>query len=137
MKSVQKNCPNFNHKSLKMIIKIEERSSKNSSQNPQILSTSLSITCILCHAASLKILAQEFLCTANMIDSQYWLKFPTSNRTKETILQQSNTAQGPLNIWTEHSNCQIHSRGDSKNLIALLIPNIFLIFTDEIVLICI
>ena len=36
--------------------------------------------------------------------------------------------QGPLNIWTEHSNCQIHSRGDSKTLIALLIPNIFLIF---------
>ena len=34
--------------------------------------------------------------------------------------------QGPLNIWTEHSNCQIHSRGDSKTLIALLIPNIFL-----------
>ena len=36
--------------------------------------------------------------------------------------------QGLLNIWTEHSNCQIHSRGDSKILIALLIPNIFLIF---------
>ena len=36
--------------------------------------------------------------------------------------------QGPLNIWTEHSNCQIHSRGDSKTLIALLITNIFLIF---------
>ena len=35
--------------------------------------------------------------------------------------------QGPLNIWTEHSNCQIHGRGDSKTLIALLIPNIFLI----------
>ena len=71
-KCSKKNCPNFNHKSLKIvkiIIKIEERSSKNSSQNPQILSTSLSITCILCHAASLKILAQEFLCTANMIDS--------------------------------------------------------------------
>ena len=34
-------------------------------------------------------------------------------------------------------NCQIHSRGDSKNLIALLIPNICLIFTDEIILICI
>ena len=39
--------------------------------------------------------------------------------------------QRPLNIWTENSNCQIHSRGDSKTLIALLIPNIFLIFTDE------
>ena len=36
--------------------------------------------------------------------------------------------QGPLNIWTEQSNCQIHSRGDSKTLIAVLIPNIFLIF---------
>ena len=36
--------------------------------------------------------------------------------------------QGPLNIWTEHSNCQIHSRGDSKTLIALLLPNIFLGF---------
>ena len=40
----------------------------------------------------------------------------------------SSFEQGPLNIWTEHSNCQIHSRGDSKTLIALLIPNIFLIF---------
>ena len=37
-------------------------------------------------------------------------------------------AQGPLNIWIEHSNCQIHRRGDSKALTALLIPNIFLIF---------
>ena len=36
--------------------------------------------------------------------------------------------QGPLNIWTEHSNCQIHIRGDSKTLIASLIPKIFLIF---------
>ena len=36
--------------------------------------------------------------------------------------------QGPLNIWKEHSNCQILSRGDSKTLKALLIPNIFLIF---------
>ena len=24
--------------------------------------------------------------------------------------------QGPLNIWTEHSNCQIHSRGAQKPL---------------------
>ena len=40
----------------------------------------------------------------------------------------STIMQGPLNIWTEHSNCQIHSRGDSKTLIALLMPNIFLIF---------
>ena len=23
--------------------------------------------------------------------------------------------QGPLNMWTEHSNCQIHSRGRLKN----------------------
>ena len=35
--------------------------------------------------------------------------------------------QGPLNIWTEHSNCQT-SRRDSKTLIALMIPNILLIF---------
>ena len=42
--------------------------------------------------------------------------------------------QGPLNIWTEHSNCQIHRREDSKTL---LIPNIFLIFFDEIIFLCI
>ena len=36
--------------------------------------------------------------------------------------------QGPLNIWTEHSNYQIHSRGDSKTIIALLIHSILLIF---------
>ena len=36
--------------------------------------------------------------------------------------------QGPLNIWTEHSNCQIHSGGDSKTLTALLIPKFFLNF---------
>ena len=40
--------------------------------------------------------------------------------------------QGPLNIWTEHSNCQIHSRGDSKTLIALLIPIIFLILLIKV-----
>ena len=34
--------------------------------------------------------------------------------------------QEPLNIWTEHSNCRIHSRGDSKILTAWLITNIFL-----------
>ena len=44
--------------------------------------------------------------------------------------------QGPLNIWTEHSNCQIHSRGDSKILIALLIPNIFLNSFYEIIFLC-
>ena len=27
---------------------------------------------------------------------------------------EANITQGPLYIWTEHSNCQIHSRGDSK-----------------------
>ena len=43
---------------------------------------------------------------------------------------------GPLNTWTEHSNCQIHSRGDSKTPIASLIPNIFLIFY-EIIFLCI
>ena len=38
------------------------------------------------------------------------------------------STQEPLNIWTEHSNCQIHSRGDSKTHIALLIPNNFFEF---------
>ena len=46
-------------------------------------------------------------------------------------LLKSEPSQGPLNIWTEHSNCQIHSRGDSKTLIVLLIPNIFLIRWTE------
>ena len=36
--------------------------------------------------------------------------------------------QGPVNIWTEHSNCQIHSRGTQKPNIALLMPNIFSFF---------
>ena len=31
-------------------------------------------------------------------------------------------SQGPLNIWTEHSNCQIHTIGDSKTLIAYWYP---------------
>ena len=53
------------------------------------------------------------------------------------ILVCSPISQGPLNIWTEHSNCQIHNRGDSKTLIALLIPNIFLIFFFEIIFRCI
>ena len=40
----------------------------------------------------------------------------------------SRVRQGPLNTWTVHINCQIHSRGDSNDLIALLVINIFLIF---------
>ena len=44
------------------------------------------------------------------------------------MLSQKYVSQGPLIIWTGHSNCQIHSRGDSKTLIALLIPNNFLNF---------
>ena len=43
-------------------------------------------------------------------------------------------SQGPLYIWTEHSNCQIHSMGVSKTPISLLIPNIFLIFFVKILL---
>ena len=39
--------------------------------------------------------------------------------------------QGLLNIWTEYSNCQIHSRGDSKTIAGLLISNIFLIFSGN------
>ena len=37
---------------------------------------------------------------------------------KGAKFQYSLTYQGPLNIWTEHSNCQIHSRGDTKTLLA-------------------
>ena len=48
-------------------------------------------------------------------------------------LAQVSQPKGPLSIWTEHSNCQIHSRGDSKTLIALLRPNIFLNFFYEII----
>ena len=44
--------------------------------------------------------------------------------------------QGPLNIRTEHSNCQIHSRGDSNTVIALVIPKIFLKFLYEIIFPC-
>jgi hypothetical protein len=40
----------------------------------------------------------------------------------EIIWFQSSLDQGPLNIWTEHSNYQIHSRGDSKTLIVYKYP---------------
>ena len=63
-------------------------------------------------------------------------KLDTSKTVKVRILYFTSVGsigQGPLNIWTEHSNCQIHSRGDSKPLKASLIPNIFLIFFYEII----
>ena len=63
-------------------------------------------------------------------------KLDTSKTVKVRILyfmSVGSIGQGPLNIWTEHSNCQIHSRGDSKPLKASLIPNIFLIFFYEII----
>ena len=34
--------------------------------------------------------------------------------------------QSPLKIWKKHSNCPLHSRGDSKTPIALLRPMMFL-----------
>ena len=40
-----------------------------------------------------------------------------------------------MNIWTEHSNCQVHIRGDPKTLEGLQIPNIFLNFFYEIIFI--
>ena len=36
------------------------------------------------------------------------------NPSKKSI-QIGKVVQAPLNIWTEHSNCQIHSRGGLKN----------------------
>ena len=58
-----------------------------------------------------------------------FLKINYSDKTKSFSMSKwTGLMQGPMNIWTEHSNCHIHSRGDSKTLIALLIPNIFLIF---------
>ena len=40
----------------------------------------------------------------------------SSKSQKPTVLGQGGpSSQGPLNIWTEHSNCQIHSRGGLKN----------------------
>ena len=47
------------------------------------------------------------------------IKISRSQNKKLGNCQQS-TVQGPLNIWTEHSNCQIHSREDSKIMITLL-----------------
>ena len=48
-----------------------------------------------------------------------------------TVIRGPWIVQEPLNIWTEHSNCQIHSRGDSKTHIALPVSNIFLNFFCE------
>jgi hypothetical protein len=43
-----------------------------------------------------------------------------------TVEKKSNEPnQGPLKIWTEHSNFPLQGRGDSKTPIALLRPNIF------------
>ena len=57
----------------------------------------------------------------------YLLQLHTiNNRASSLSKWRPRLIQGPLDIWTEHSNCQIHNRGDSKTLIALLIPNIFL-----------
>ena len=55
-----------------------------------------------------------------------WVRTPLKPENK--TVEKPYIRQGPLNKWKEHSNCQVHSRGDSKTLIALLIPNIFLIF---------
>ena len=45
--------------------------------------------------------------------------------------------QGPLNIWKEHSNCQIHSRGDSENPYSFTDTQYFLDFFYEIIFLCI
>ena len=78
---------------------------------------------------------------SNMMGTQFTV-FDGGEPIKSRSLLQVSTlsphpSQGPLNIWTEHSNCQIHSRGDSKPLIALLIPNIFLILFYDIIFLCI
>jgi hypothetical protein len=43
------------------------------------------------------------------------------------------TVQGPLNIWPEHSNCQIHSRGGLKNPYSFTDTQYFLYFFNEII----
>ena len=66
----------------------------------------------------------------------YYFSYSIQVRNASFLFSALLIKQGPLNIWTEHSNCQIHSRGDSKTPIASLIPNIFLIFY-EIIFLCI
>ena len=61
------------------------------------------------------------------VHSTQWAWY-TLGITRPLIVHTTAITQGPLNIWTEHSNCQIHSRGNSKTLIVLLTSNIFLIF---------
>ena len=61
------------------------------------------------------------------VHSTQWAWY-TLGITRPLIVHTTATTQGPLNTWTEHSNCQIHSRGNSKTLIVLLTSNIFLIF---------
>ena len=61
----------------------------------------------------------------------------SSDHLVSSLVRARQLSQGPLNIWTEHSNCQIHSRGDSKTVIALLIPNIFLISFYKSIFLCI
>ena len=38
----------------------------------------------------------------------------------ENIWILDSITEGPLNIWTEHSNCQIHSRGTQKPFLDLV-----------------
>ena len=57
-----------------------------------------------------------------------WIEERPSQQIERNEGTKGMTNQRPLNIWTEHSNCRIHSRGDSKTLIAILILNIFMIF---------
>ena len=45
--------------------------------------------------------------------------------------------QGPLNIWTEHSNCQINRRGGLKNPCSFTDTQYFLEFFYEIIFLCI
>ena len=45
--------------------------------------------------------------------------------------------QGPLNIWTEHSNCQIHSRGGLKNPYSFTDTQYFLDLFYQIIFLCI
>ena len=52
------------------------------------------------------------------------------------LIELTDLTQGPLNIWTEHSNCQIHSWGWLKNPFSFTDTQYFLDFNYEIIFLC-
>ena len=111
----------------------QEHYNKSGIRDPRCNTTPTSQSCsispFMLHYSQLAMYFSEKNIFCTLIVSYVWQRRQTVVRYHQLCITFT-LMQRPLNIWTKHSNGQIHCIVHGT-LVALLIPNVFLIFLEK------